>query len=98
MGDKNRGVNDRSVEFFKKMNQKLNQQFNNIVLIAEDSSDYPGVTKEGNVNKIAENLQKGTNRASILAQLRERKPEARQQEPVNKPETRKAHKPESQIE
>ena len=45
MGDKNRGVNDRSVEFFKKMNQKLNQQFENVILIAEDSSDYPGVTR-----------------------------------------------------
>ena len=67
-------------------------------LLIKFEQDYPGVTKEGNVNKIAENLQKGTNRASILAQLRERKPEARQQEPVNKPETRKAHKPESQIE
>ena len=67
-------------------------------LLIKFEQDYPGVTKEGNVNKTAENLQKGTNRASILAQLRERKPEARQQEPVNKPETRKAHKPESQIE
>ncbi len=45
MGDKNRGVNDRSVDFFKKMNYRLNKEFNNIMLIAEDSSDYPGVTK-----------------------------------------------------
>ncbi len=45
MGDKNRGVNDRSVDFFKNMNRKLNEQFHNVVLIAEDSSDYPGVTK-----------------------------------------------------
>ncbi len=44
MGNKDRGVNDRSVDFFKKMNQKLNQEFHNIMLIAEDSSDYPGVT------------------------------------------------------
>ena len=36
--------------------------------------DYPGVTKEENVNEIAENLQKKTSRASLLAQLRERKP------------------------
>lgn len=45
MGDKNRGVNDRSVDFFKKMNYNLNRTFQNIMLIAEDSSDYPGVTK-----------------------------------------------------
>jgi len=35
---------------------------------------YPGVTTEGNVDGIAESLQKKTNRAAILAQLRERKP------------------------
>ena len=35
--------------------------------------DYPGLTKEGNVNIIAANLQKKTNRAAVLAQLRERK-------------------------
>ena len=44
--------------------------------------DYPGVTKEANVNEIAENLQKKTSRASILAQLRERTPEPKQQEPA----------------
>ena len=42
--------------------------------------DYPGITKEENVNKIAENLQKKANRASVLAQLRERKPMTEQQE------------------
>ena len=45
MGDKNRGVNDRSVDFFKKMNRNLNRDFKNVMLIAEDSSDYPNVTK-----------------------------------------------------
>lgn len=44
MGDKNRGVNDRSVDFFKKMNYNLSHAFSNIMLIAEDSSDYPGIT------------------------------------------------------
>ncbi len=44
MGNKDRGVNDRSVAFFKRMNQRLNAEFDNIMLIAEDSSDYPGVT------------------------------------------------------
>lgn len=42
-------------------------------LLIEFEKDYPGVTKEGNVNEISENLQKKTNRASVLAQLRERK-------------------------
>lgn len=46
--------------------------------------DYPGVTKEANVNEIAENLQKKTSRASVLAQLRERKPKPKQQEPAKK--------------
>ena len=45
MGNKDRGVNDRSVEFFKKMNSILDSKFHNIMLIAEDSSDFPGVTK-----------------------------------------------------
>ena len=44
MGNKDRGVNDRAVNFFKNMNKKLDEEFNNIILIAEDSSDYPGVT------------------------------------------------------
>ena len=32
--------------------------------------NYPGVTNEGNVTEIAENLQNKTDRASVLAQLR----------------------------
>ncbi len=44
MGNKDRGVNDRSVSFFKRMNYRLNKEIDNIMLIAEDSSDYPGVT------------------------------------------------------
>lgn len=50
--------------------------------------DYPGVAKEANVNEIAENLQKKTSRASVLAQLRERRPEPKQQEPAKNPKTR----------
>ena len=46
-------------------------------LLIEFEKDYPGVTKEGNVNEISENLQKKTNRASVLAQLRERRPETK---------------------
>ena len=57
-------------------------------LLIQFEQDYPGVTKEANVNEIAENLQKKTSRASVLAQLRERRPEPKQQEPAKKPKTR----------
>jgi len=40
--------------------------------------NYPGVTKEDNVSIIAENLQKKTNSAAILAQLREKKTDTTQ--------------------
>ena len=46
---------------------------------------YPGVTKEGNVNEIAENLQRKTDRASVLAQLRGIKTAAEQQQTSKKP-------------
>ena len=42
-------------------------------LLVDFEQDYPGVTKEANVDEIVENLQKKTNRASVLAQLREKK-------------------------
>ncbi len=45
MGNKNRGINDRSLNFVKKMNCTLNQLHPTVILIAEDSSDYAGVTK-----------------------------------------------------
>lgn len=45
MGDKKRGVNDRSLSFIQKMNRNLNMKFKNVILIAEDSSDYAGVTR-----------------------------------------------------
>lgn len=45
MGNKDRGINDRSLDFVKKMNYTLNQLHPNVLLIAEDSSDFPGVTK-----------------------------------------------------
>lgn len=50
--------------------------------------DYPGVMKDGNVDSIAENLQKKTNRASVLAKLREGKTEPKQQESAKGPENR----------
>lgn len=37
----------------------------------EFNQDYPGVAKIDNANKIAQNLQKKTNRASVPAQLRD---------------------------
>ena len=44
-------------------------------LLIEFEQNYPKVSKENNVDTIAENLQRKTNRASVLAQLRERKSE-----------------------
>lgn len=43
-------------------------------LLIQFEQDYPGVTKESNVDAIAGNLQKKADKASILAQLRQRKP------------------------
>lgn len=40
-------------------------------LLIQFEKDYPGVTKEANVNDIAGNLQKKADRESILAQLRQ---------------------------
>lgn len=40
-------------------------------LLLQFEQDYPGVMKESNVDAIAGTLQKKTNRASVLAQLRE---------------------------
>lgn len=43
-GDSNRGINEGGVEFIKNMNSTLNKLHNDVMLIAEDSSDYPKVT------------------------------------------------------
>ncbi len=45
MGDERRGVNTNTVEFLKKMNSGLKRLYPDTMLIAEDSSAYPGVTK-----------------------------------------------------
>lgn len=42
-------------------------------LIIRFEKDYPGVMKSSNVNGIAVTLQKKADKASIIAQLRERK-------------------------
>ncbi len=44
-GDKNRGENEGALNFFKRCNHLLSKNFKNVMLIAEDSSDYYGVTK-----------------------------------------------------
>lgn len=45
-------------------------------LLIQFEEDYPGITKKSNVDEIAGNLQKKTDRASILAQLSEKKSKA----------------------
>ena len=51
-------------------------------LLVQFEQNYPNVVTERNVNEIAGNLQKKTDRASILAKLRERKAEVEQVEPT----------------
>lgn len=43
-GNRDRGTNDGSLNFMKRMNYSLNREFPSVMLIAEDSSDYPKVT------------------------------------------------------
>lgn len=43
-GVEERGVNDINIEFLKKCNSILNQQYPEVMLIAEDSSSYPNCT------------------------------------------------------
>lgn len=44
-GNEARGVNKLAVQFLQTMNQGLKERFPSAMLIAEDSSSYPGVTK-----------------------------------------------------
>lgn len=44
-GNKNIGLNDGAVDFMKRCNYHIHQRFDNVMMIAEDSSDYPNVTK-----------------------------------------------------
>lgn len=44
-GNENRGVNGAAIEFLKDMNLGLKQRHPDAMLIAEDSTSYPGVTK-----------------------------------------------------
>lgn len=45
MGDETRGVNPRSIEFLQRMNTGLHMIQPSAMLIAEDSTSYPSVTK-----------------------------------------------------
>lgn len=45
MGEENRGVNDVAVDFLRKMNAGLHRLHPTAMLIAEDSTSYPGCTK-----------------------------------------------------
>lgn len=44
-GDKARGVNGNAVSFIQTMNSGLKQRFSGIILAAEDSTSFPGVTR-----------------------------------------------------
>ena len=43
-GNKNRGVHRDNIEFIKDLNKTIHEAFTNVMLIAEDSSDFPQVT------------------------------------------------------
>lgn len=45
MGDEKRGVNETSVDFLKQLNEGLHRLHPTAMLIAEDSTSYPGCTK-----------------------------------------------------
>jgi 1,4-alpha-glucan branching enzyme len=44
-GDKNRGFNDGAIAFLRRMNHHLSERYPDVILIAEDSSDFTNVTK-----------------------------------------------------
>lgn len=44
-GDKSNGPNEGAIEFVKRLNGKLHAHHHSLMMIAEDSSDYSGVTK-----------------------------------------------------
>ena len=57
-------------------------------LLIQFEKDYPDVTRESNVDEIAGNLQKKTDRASILAKLREKRAQTEQIETTKHNEKR----------
>lgn len=44
-GNENRGTNELAIEFLKNMNQGLKERHPDVMLIAEDSTSYPDITK-----------------------------------------------------
>ena len=44
-GNRDRGTNEGSLNFIKRLNYYLSQEYPTVMLIAEDSSDYPKVTE-----------------------------------------------------
>ena len=48
-GNKELGQNDGAIEFMKRMNSHMGGYFPGVMMIAEDSSDYPNVTKHPSV-------------------------------------------------
>ena len=44
-GNRDRGTNEGSLKFIKRLNYYLSQEYPTVMLIAEDSSDYPKVTE-----------------------------------------------------
>lgn len=49
-GNKFIGVNDGAIEFMQRMTNNMNEKAPSVMLIAEDSTDYPGVTRSASVN------------------------------------------------
>lgn len=45
-GNKQRGTNDGAIEFIKRLNAKIHIDHPSVMMIAEDSSDFYGVTKD----------------------------------------------------
>ena len=56
-------------------------------LLVHFEQDYPRITKEDNVDEIAKNLQRVSDRASVLAKLREKQAEIDRRESERKPKT-----------
>ena len=48
-GNKEAGINDGAHEFMKRMNNHMKGYYPGVMLIAEDSSDFPGVTKSPDI-------------------------------------------------
>ena len=61
-------------------------------LLIQFENNYPGVTKEANVDNIAKSLQKKSDKASILAILRQKKTEGKAPAPGKNPSRKNKYK------